>query len=113
MKYFKAPNNEIYFYDSSQQTLIDHAIASGWQDVTYNWEEHAYSAVSIEQQTDIVRKHRDNLLKQTDWVVIKALEQGNDVPIEWREYRQALRDLPAQPGFPLDVAFPTAPNLSN
>ena len=28
---------------------------------------------------------------------------------EWRTYRQALRDLPAQSGFP-DVNFPTPPS---
>ena len=28
----------------------------------------------------------------------------------WAKYRQALRDLPAQAGFPFDVTFPTPPD---
>jgi hypothetical protein len=38
-----------------------------------------------------VRFHRTGLLKQTDWM------SGSDVDMseEWRTYRQALRDLPA------------------
>lgn len=29
---------------------------------------------------------------------------------EWAEYRQALRDLPEQSGFPFDIKFPTPPS---
>jgi hypothetical protein len=113
VKYFKAPNNEIYFYDSDQQHLVDQAIANGWEEVTHNWADHARPHLSIEQHADIIRKRRDDLLKQTDWVIIKALEQGKDIPLEWAEYRQALRDLPEQPGFPQEVMFPIAPNSYN
>ena len=42
-----------------------------------------------------LRLERDALLKQTDWVVIRAQEAGQPVPAEWVEYRQALRDLPS------------------
>lgn len=53
-------------------------------------------------------KSRDQRLADTDWT------QANDSPLseekkaEWATYRQALRDLPAQEGFP-NVAFPTPP----
>jgi hypothetical protein len=37
----------------------------------------------------------------------------SDVPLEnkdaWAVYRQALRDLPEQPGFPEAIAWPDAP----
>lgn len=29
---------------------------------------------------------------------------------EWGAYRQALRDIPEQPGFPFDIEFPIAPD---
>ena len=52
-----------------------------------------------------VRNHRNDLLEETDWMA------GSDVtmPNTWREYRQALRDLPAQSGFP-NVTWPTEPS---
>jgi hypothetical protein len=54
----------------------------------------------------IVRTERNNLLKQSDWT------QVPDAPVnkeEWAIYRQALRDITNQSGFPTDVVFPTPP----
>lgn len=55
-----------------------------------------------------VRNQRDQLLAQTDWT------QSADVPAttaaRYAAYRQALRDLPEQAGWPLDVQWPTPPN---
>ena len=42
-----------------------------------------------------LRRHRDNLLRDTDWVVTKASETGVAETDAWKTYRQALRDLPA------------------
>lgn len=56
-----------------------------------------------------VRKARDKLLKETDWVAMRAFETGQPVPKEWVDYRQALRDITTQKGFPTKVTWPTAP----
>ena len=56
-----------------------------------------------------VRVERALRLAATDWVAIKSQETGQPVPPEWAAYRQALRDITEQPGFPLDVVWPTAP----
>ena len=50
------------------------------------------------------RDYRNHLLALSDSHV-----WPDHVPDEWRTYRQALRDLPEQDGFP-DVAFPVAPS---
>ena len=42
----------------------------------------------------LLRVHRDKLLAEVDWVVIRAYSQKTDVPEEWVQYCQALRDLP-------------------
>jgi hypothetical protein len=42
----------------------------------------------------LLRIHRDKLLAEVDWVVIRAYSQKADVPEEWATYQQALRDLP-------------------
>jgi len=52
-----------------------------------------------------VREERDQLLKQTDWRASSDLTLSDD----WRAYRQALRDISSQSGFPNDVAWPSEP----
>lgn len=62
-----------------------------------------------------IRRHRDILLSDTDWVVSKAVDQnaqdnlGIQIPQVWLDYRQALRDVPDQTGFPYNVVWPTKP----
>lgn len=55
------------------------------------------------------RSRRDALLTACDWVVMKATETGTAVPADWQRYRQALRDLPDQAGFPITIDWPLVP----
>lgn len=53
-----------------------------------------------------VRSRRDTLLTASDWT------QVADAPVDqaaWATYRQALRDITAQSGFPDSVVWPTKP----
>jgi len=56
------------------------------------------------QQDYLVRSQRDSLLQQSD---VYAL--ADRITDEWTTYRQALRDVPAQAGFPASVTWPTKP----
>tara|TARA_B110000285_G_scaffold172973_1_gene193763 strand:+ start:514 stop:903 length:390 start_codon:yes stop_codon:yes gene_type:complete len=50
-----------------------------------------------------LRKHRDYLLKECDWVMVSDFNPPNKD--EWVTYRQALRDLPkTQSGVTTDIA---------
>jgi len=53
------------------------------------------------------RQQRDALLAACDWT------QLPDAPLTtraaWAEYRQALRDVPTQPGFPEEILWPSPP----
>jgi len=40
-----------------------------------------------------LRRGRNALLSQTDYIVIKAKETGTTIPTAWKTYRQALRDI--------------------
>lgn len=51
-----------------------------------------------------VRAERDALLAASDHMAL-----ADRITDEWRTYRQALRDVPAQADFP-DVTWPTAPD---
>ena len=55
------------------------------------------------------RAQRNDLLEETDWIVIKYLDIGEPVPQEWSDYRQALRDITEQDGFPGNVDWPEEP----
>ena len=57
-------------------------------------------------QDIIAREQRDLLLQQSDWT------QVPDAPVNsasWATYRQALRDVPSQSGFPDNITWPTKP----
>jgi len=58
------------------------------------------------------RLTRDVLLEETDWIVVKYLDIGDPVPLEWADYRQALRDVTSQSGFPGNVDWPEKPTTS-
>ena len=41
----------------------------------------------------MLRNLRNELLQESDWVVIKAQETNTAVPSDWVTYRQKLRDI--------------------
>lgn len=53
-----------------------------------------------------IRKQRDELLNETDWTQMTDSALDELQKEKYRIYRQALRDIPEQPGFPYDVEFP-------
>jgi hypothetical protein len=57
----------------------------------------------------VVRRDRDRLLRDTDWRVTKATETGVSLDARWSDYRQALRDITAQPD-PFNIGWPVAPS---
>jgi hypothetical protein len=61
------------------------------------------------EQANVVRAERDTKLAECDWRVIKALESNQPQDFQWATYRQALRDIPSQSGFPLTVIWPQEP----
>jgi len=62
-----------------------------------------------EQPAKEARGERDRLLAESDWVTIRATDTGTPVPTEWQTYRQALRDVPLQTGFPEEIEWPSKP----
>ena len=68
--------------------------------------EAAYKAMKDAEQAASVRATRGEKLKDTDWT------QVADAPVDqavWATYRQALRDVTAQAGFPWTVEWPEQP----
>ena len=92
----------------------------------------ACEELNEEDAAAFARKIRDKLLNETDsrvaldrfnisvpsgtsftaWLsFLKSL--GEIITGAWAIYRQALRDLPEQEGFPFNVTFPTPPEIEN
>ena len=73
--------------------------------------------VAAEQALSSLRRQRDQLLAETDWVTLKAIDDSNDglgiqLPQVWMDYRQALRDLPANTTDPANPVWPTKPEVN-
>ena len=57
-------------------------------------------------QSASVRAERNRLLEASDWT--QLADSTADKPA-WAAYRQQLRDIPSQPGFPFNVTWPVKP----
>jgi len=68
-------------------------------------QEVAYKATKDAEQAKSVRQSRDDKLKETDWRFRSDMTPSQ----EWKDYCQALRDVPTQSGFPWTVTWPDAP----
>lgn len=80
------------------------------QDNVSTWLAFAKSQ-EANKQAEIIRGKRDKLLTDTDWT------QADDAPLadtdreSMRQYRQALRDITSQEGFPQSVTWPEKPQV--
>jgi hypothetical protein len=98
----------------AQPTRYQIAFRDGVQEIDGKWYTK-YSVSDLDadgiaakdaEQAKSVRAERNRLIAECDWT------QVEDSPVDkaaWATYRQALRDLPLQEGFPFDVTYPTKP----
>ena len=61
-------------------------------------------------KTSTSKNRRNQLLTDSDWTSLTDTQLTDEKKAEATTYRQALRDLPTQEGFP-NVEFPTKPNF--
>ena len=72
-----------------------------WDGISFSSPPEDIAAKEVE-----IRNLRNKLLTSSDWT------QVIDAPVDqaaWATYRQALRDIPQQEGFPATVVWPTQP----
>jgi hypothetical protein len=72
----------------------------------------AKAAWELAEEWKRIRTQRNKLLAETDWVVIKARENGGTVPAKWKTYRVALRDVPSEQSSKTkysEITWPTRP----
>ena len=67
--------------------------------------ETAYTASLVADKETSIRNDRDRRIALTDWTASTDIT----MTAEMTTYRQALRDVPAQAGFPNTITWPEAP----
>jgi len=83
-------------------TLVDGEWLQTWQVSAASAEEIAERLQNKEAE---VRQQRNQLLSACDWTQLPDSPADHEA---WATYRQALRDVTAQEGFPWDVEWPEA-----
>lgn len=68
-------------------------------------EENAWAAGENDRLSDEIRTKRNSLLAETDYLALSDTTLSSDMAT----YRQALRDVTSQAGFPTSVTWPTKP----
>lgn len=99
-------------YDHTAQKLVpaDPYIEDGWAYTVQVADKTAEEIAAYEaSKAAKVRVQRDQLIAQSDWMVIRAQETGVAMDPAWVAYRQALRDITNQAGFP-EVTWPVNPD---
>ena len=59
----------------------------------------------LDQAQQYIRGKRNSLLSETDWMALSDVTMS----AEWATYRQGLRDITSQIGFPYEVIWPVKP----
>ena len=98
----------------AQPTRYQIAFADGVEQIEGKWyTKYSVADMDVEaiaakdaEQAKSVRQSRNDKLKDSDWT------QVADAPVDqtaWATYRQALRDITAQAGFPWAIDWPEQP----
>ena len=88
---------------NTEATLVNNVWTYEWSVKNKTAEE---LATYVENLKGEVRSKRNQLLQACDWT---QLADASVDSLAWANYRQALRDVPQQAGFPTNVTWPTEP----
>ena len=103
---FETPAPTVTRYQTAYKDGVEQ-VAGKW---VWKWSisemDDAAKAAKDAEAAKAVRADRDKRLADSDWT------QVADAPVDkaaWAAYRQGLRDVPAQAGFPYDITWPSKP----
>lgn len=100
---------DMYFYDMYRITLNNRPNLA--EDIENNYDTWLQFAKDTEHEklAKEIRNKRDRLLAETDWTQVTDTVLSSKKQEEYKAYRQKLRDITEQEGFPYKVKFPTKP----
>lgn len=102
---------------TAPNTYAKYAEAAAWcnannamiEDKGDYYEVVAIPAPTTEELAAQARSRRDALIAATDYLMATDYPLTDEKRQELTVYRQALRDIPEQPGFPTEIVWPTKP----
>lgn len=110
------PVEEYLYFDAKEfkrvgiePTLKDGTVYTAELVALTDEEKAQQEAEKAAQMASVAREQRNRLLSDCDWTQLSdfpGLDKG-----AWAEYRQKLRDITKQSGFPADIAWPTTPGV--
>ena len=79
---------------------------------TVSFDQSAFDADKRSENMKLLREERDNRLVSTDITVLpdRWAVMNDDTKTAWSNYRQALRDLPANTADPSNITWPEEPS---
>ena len=75
------------------------------EEVVADADEKAWNDGAAAREMEEIRRHRNGLLTETDWMGFSDVTLSD----EWKTYRQELRDVPASNTVYENVTWPTKP----
>lgn len=102
-------------FGTDELTLVDSTTVVLDTGEVHSVEDLGISTTIEEKQTELdaweVRRERNTILAKSDSSVLpdKWSTMTQEQQTAWATYRQALRELPEQSGFPNNVTWPTQP----
>jgi hypothetical protein len=108
MKYYKDADNQVYAYESDGSQ--DEWIKPGLTAITEaEADALRFPPLTPAELAKIARAKRDALIAACDYTMLPDYPIDNAGRAAWAAYRQALRDITGQAGFPLEIDWPEAP----
>lgn len=95
---WEVPSLDIY--EGVELIEVPDDVNTGWL-----YSDGSFLAPAITVTPEEIRAERNYLLSLTDWMALS----DNTMTTEWASYRQALRDITSQSGFPYSVEWPVKP----
>jgi hypothetical protein len=102
-------NDELISYTQEQINLKANqpSLFSKWSNETFQWIDSRTDEQKTLNAELVAKSKRNQLLMESDWT------QLPDVPLtnkdQWATYRQQLRDITEQSGYPFNVIWPDLP----
>jgi hypothetical protein len=107
------PTTENYYINTSGQVVeipMQPSSEHTWNWTTKQWENLVTEEMRQTKASIQILIKRKQLLDSTDWRVIKAMDTGTSIAPAWQTYRQQLRDITQQTGYPFTVTWPQPPS---
>lgn len=90
------------------------AVPGCWDHRLHQWDTEAARVMprspappTVDELAAAARAERARLLSATDWT--QLADVPDETSMAWRPYRQALRDITEQPGYPATITWPDVP----